>query len=128
MKRVYLPHHKASGFSLLEISVSMVILSYILLMAGTTLMSLIAQQKTVQARTQAYRLAQNLMETILSLPETQAKALEISESPDWTAHQRFSVTATWEPFTNSHFEKLTVEYKKAGISLVKLVSLTPHSS
>jgi hypothetical protein len=103
-------------------------MSTLLLMAGTTLLQLVAQSKRFQDQGEVYSLAQSLMETLLSLPEAQAKALPIEHSEQWTRHHQYEVQVTWTPYSNPHFEKLTVEYQKQGISLVKLVTLKPHHS
>jgi prepilin-type N-terminal cleavage/methylation domain-containing protein len=128
LKRVCLHPQKASGFSLLEISVSMLLMSVLLLMTGTTLLQLVAHSKTFQDRNEIYGLAQNLMETLLSLPEAKAKALTIADSNEWTQQHRYQVHVTWTPYANPNFEKLTIEYQKHGLSLLKLMTLTPHHS
>jgi len=106
----------------------MLLMSSLLLITGTTLLQLVAHSKTFQDHGEVYRLAQSLMETLLSLPENQAKRLPIEESEKWTHQHRYEVDVTWTPYSNPHFEKLTIEYQKQGLPLVKLVTLTPHHS
>ena len=106
----------------------MLLMSGLLLITGTTLLQLVAHSKTFQDRDEVYRLAQNLMETLLSLPEEQAKQLPIEDSEKWTHQHRYEVHVSWMPYSNPHFEKLTIEYQKQGLPLVKLVTLTPHHS
>lgn len=117
---------KASGYSLLEISVSMLIFGLILMIASTSLLGLVEEKKCFGDRQEAYRLAQNLTETILALPLEDAKALEPDEKLIWTAQGRYTVETSWNPYIqDSHFEKVTVEYLKNNHLLIRLSALHP---
>jgi hypothetical protein len=106
----------------------MLLMSGLILIIGTTLLQLVAHSKTFQDRSEVYHLAQNLMETLLSLPESQAKALHLENSEEWTQKYRYQVKVTWTPYRNPKFEQLTIEYQRQGLSVIKLVTLTPHHS
>lgn len=128
MKQSYLLRPKGIGFSLLEISVSMLLMSYLLLMSCSTLLNLLSDSKIVGHRIEAYQLARNLMETLLSLPESEAKVLDVANDPHWTAKHKFSVQVNWKPYTNPHLEKMIVEYRQDGHQLIQLVTLKPYNT
>lgn len=128
MKRCYSPRTKVSGYSLLEVSVSLLLFGLVLLLSANTLVGLMTQSKTFQARNQAYQLAHNLMETLLALPETDAQTMDVTQSPEWTHHQQFEVKTTWKPYTDPKFNILTVEYAQHGKTLIQLSTLKPHHS
>ncbi len=129
MKPGFSHHQKACGYSLLEVSVSLLLFGLILLMTGSSLTGLLSQGKRISTQQHAYRLAHNLMETLLALPDNEAKALHPEEDAKWTLQKRFDVQVDRLPYVrNPKFEELSVEYRYQGQSLIRLVSLVRHSS
>jgi Tfp pilus assembly protein PilV len=113
----WFPLRKVPGYSLIEISFSLLLFSLVLLLAGNSLIQILGSEQEVQGHKQALWEAQNLMEDLLALPVEEAKAFKPEKS-------EYDIEILWQDYqANKQFEIMTLQYSKNKQAVVQLKAI-----